>query len=143
MGEIVVGVDQSEHSKRAVLFAASEAKERGLGVLVAHVIPWSPFSFNTPQENEHRHQQREEEIKAATEQIIEPALAELTEHGVTSEAVVRHGDPVDVLIELITERGGSHIVMGRSGDSRVRRAVFGSYPAQLVQEAPVPVTVVP
>jgi nucleotide-binding universal stress UspA family protein len=34
-------------------------------------------------------------------------------------------------------------VLGRTGDSRVRRALFGSLPAHMVQVAPVPVTVVP
>jgi nucleotide-binding universal stress UspA family protein len=65
------------------------------------------------------------------------------EAGLPVEVVVRHGDPVDLLIEIAQERGSDHIVLGRTGDSRVRRALFGSLPAQMVQVAPVPVTVVP
>lgn len=140
---IVVGVDRSEPSERAVRFAAALAKRDGTALTVVHVIPWSPYSFNTPSENEERHRRRDEEIAAATEQVIAPAKAAAEEEGVEPETVVRHGDPVDLIIEETEQRGCDLIVMGRSGDSRVKRAIFGSYPAHLVQEAPVPVVVIP
>ena len=35
------------------------------------------------------------------------------------------------------------IVVGRTGDSRVKRALFGSIPGHLVHESTIPVTVVP
>ncbi len=124
-------------------FAAALAARDGTALTVVHVIPWSPYSFNTPLENEERHRRREEELAAATEQVIEPAVAVAKEAGVEAATVVRHGDPVDLLIEETEQRGGDLIVMGRSGDSRVKRAIFGSYPAALVQEAPVPVVVIP
>jgi nucleotide-binding universal stress UspA family protein len=140
---IVVGVDRSEPSNRAVHFAAALAARDGTALTVVHVIPWSPYSFNTPSENEERHRRREEEIAAATEQVIEPAVAAAKEEGVEATTVVRHGDPVDLIIEETEQRGADLIVMGRSGDSRVKRAIFGSYPSALVQEAPVPVVVIP
>lgn len=143
VSEILVGVDRSEQSKRAIEFAARRARELERSVVVVHIIPWSPFSFNTPEENEHRHARRSEEIKAATEQIIDPMVALVTESGVPVETLVQHGDPVDTLIQIVEKRGCEHIVLGRTGDSRVRQAIFGSLPAQIVQHSPVPVTVVP
>ena len=143
MSEILVGVDRSDHSRRAVEFAVARALERTGGVVIVHVIPWSPFSFNTPSENEHRHAQKAAEIAAATEQVIDPMVAIVREAGVPVEAVVTHGDPVDTIIKIAEERHSDHIVLGRTGDSRVRQAIFGSTPGHLVQEAPVPVTVIP
>ncbi|MFC6285351.1 universal stress protein [Nocardioides sp. GCM10027113] len=143
MSEILVGVDRSEHSRRAVEFATLRAQQLHRSVVIVHVIPWSPYSFNTPDENEHRHERREAELKAATEQIIEPLAALARETGVDVDTVVRHGDPVDTLIAMVQERGSEHIVLGRTGDSRMRRAFFGSLPSQMVLHAPVPVTVVP
>ncbi len=143
MSEILVGVDRSVQSKRAIEFAARRAKELDRSILVVHVIPWSPFSFNTPEENEQRHARRTEEIKAATEQIITPMLALAEESGMPVETLVQHGDPVDTLIQIAEKRGCEHIVLGRTGDSRVKQAIFGSLPAHIVQHAPVPVTVVP
>ncbi len=143
MPEILVGVDQSDESRRAVEFAVQRARELDRSVLIVHVIHWSPFSFNTPQENEHRHSMRQAEIKAATEQIIDPLVALAHEGGVEVESLVKHGDPVDTLIQVATERESAHVVLGRSGDSRVKQAFLGSIPAHVVQHAPVPVTVVP
>lgn len=143
MSEILIGVDGSDHSRRAVEFAVARAHERDGSVAIVHVIAWSPFSFNTPTENEHRHAQKAAEISAATEQVIDPLAALVKEAGVPFEVFVIHGDPVDTIIKLVGERHSDHIVVGRTGDSRVRQAIFGSTPAHLVQEAPVPVTVVP
>ena len=143
MSEILVGVDRSEQSRRAVEFAALRASQLERSVLVVHVIPWSPYSFNTPEENESRHTRRKAEIKAATEQIIDPMAELAREAGVEVETMVMHGDPVDALIQLAVQHHSRHIVLGRTGDSRLRQALFGSLPAQVVQHAPVPVTVVP
>ncbi len=143
MSEVLVGVDGSEHSRRAVEFALARTQERSGSMVLVHVIPWSPFSFNTPTENEHRHAQKAAEIAAANEQVIDPLAALVREAGVPVEIVVTHGDPVDMIIKITADRKSDHIVLGRTGDSRVRQAIFGSTPGHLVQEAPVPVTVVP
>lgn len=143
MDVVLVGVDGSDASTRAVEFATRRAQQLGLSVLVVHVIPWSPYSFTTPGENERRHAVREEEITAATEQLCEPAVEMVREAGIPVDSVVRHGDVVDVIFDLAKEKGALQIVVGRTGDSRVRQAVFGSLPSHLVQAAPVPVTVVP
>lgn len=140
---VIVGIDGSEPSKRAVSYAISLAKDQGAHLVVAHVIPWSPYSFNTPLENEQRAEKKVEEIAAVTTQIIEPATAAAIEAGHDVTRVVQHGDPVDTLVKLAGEHGASAIVVGRTGDSRVKRALFGSIPGHLVQESPIPVTVVP
>ena len=59
--KFVVGYDGSEESRRAVDFAASQAKTSGAGLVVAHVLEWSPYSFLTPEELAERHKRREED----------------------------------------------------------------------------------
>lgn len=59
------------------------------------------------------------------------------------KAEVRHGDPVDLMIALADSYSVQEIVVGRTGDSRIRRAIFGSLPSHLTYMASVPVTVVP
>ena len=143
MTVVLVGVDGSDPSRRAMAFACERARQLDFGLLVVHVIPWSPYSFNTPTENAHRHAQKQLEIDAARQQIVAPACAVAQEAGVPAEALVRHGHPVDLLLDLAKEKDVSHIIVGRTGDGRMRTAVFGSTPGHLVQLAPVPVTVVP
>ncbi len=110
---------------------------------MVHVVPWSPFSFNTPQENEQRPARRAAEITAATRAGHRADGRGRPRHRCTVETLVQHGDPVDTLIEIARSRGSDQIVLGRTGDGRVRQAIFGSIPAQVVQHARVPVTVVP
>lgn len=140
---VIVGIDGSEPSRRAVEFALSLAESQGVGLVVAHVIPWSPYSFNTPTENEERGERKQQELRAATTQIIEPAVEAASGRACEVTPVVRHGDPVDTLVELAGEFSATAIVVGRTGDSRVKRALFGSIPGHLVHESTIPVTVVP
>ncbi|MDQ2755910.1 MAG: universal stress protein [Actinomycetota bacterium] len=143
MDTVIVGVDASDASRRATEFAATRAAQLGLSLVLVHVIPWSPYSFSTPGENERRGARKKEEIEAASTQVIAPLLELLAERDVEVETVVRHGDPVDLLVYLVGDLSALQVVVGRTGDSRVRQAIFGSIPGHLVQVSPVPVTVVP
>lgn len=142
MGTILVAVDGSPASIRAAEFAGTFAAQTGSGVMLAHVIPWSPFSFTVAGENEHRHAQKKQEIEAAHQQVIAPAQSVLSDAGCPVEALVRHGDPVDLILEFAEQHGATHIIAGRTG-RRLKRAMFGSTSSHLVQVAQIPVTVVP
>lgn len=139
---IVVGVDGSEAGARAAHFAAQHVREDGQ-VVVVSVVPWSPYTIQTAEENERRSVTKQRETDAARAGIVDPLLVELADKGLFAEGLVRHGHPAEVLCEVATERTASHIVVGRRGQSRVRSLLFGSTPGNLIQIATVPVTVVP
>ena len=140
---MLAGVDGSESSRRALDFAVARAQAGGARLVVAYVIEWSPFTFNTPEENEQRHRRREEELARARSQVLDPLIGELTAAGLAIEGVVRHGHAAEVLAGLAAEYGASQIFVGRRGQSRITSLLFGSSAGTLVQIAPVPVTVVP
>lgn len=142
MDVMLVGTDGSDSSRRAVDFASLRAKAGGAGLVVAYVIEWSPYSFNTPQENEERHKRREDEIVRA-EAHLAPLLSELRGQGLDVQSMVRHGHPAEVLSELAGEVGAVQIFIGRRGLSKIAAMLFGSVAGSLVQVSPVPVTVVP
>lgn len=139
----LVGIDGSECCSRAVDFAAVHAKHAGARLIVAYVIEWSPFTFNTPEENELRHKRREEELARARSQVLEPVLAELKQAGVTAEGAMRHGHAAETLAQLAEEHKASQIFIGRRGVSKLQALLFGSVAGSLVQISPIPVTVVP
>ena len=142
--DIVVGVDTSPASRRAVEFACRlHAGGMANAVLLVHVVPWSPFSFATPEDNERRHVEREKEIEAATAQVLDPLREVAEEHGVEADTAVRHGDPVEVLEDIAREASARLLVVGRTGDTGLRQRLFGGLPAHLVQTADVPVVVIP
>jgi nucleotide-binding universal stress UspA family protein len=142
MDTMLVGVDGSESSRRAADFATMRAKAARARLVVAYVIEWSPYSFNTPEENAQRHKRREDEI-ARAEAHLDPLLGELRAAGIEIEGVVRHGHPAEVLSALAGEYGAAQIFIGRRGVSKIAAMLFGSVAGSLVQVSPVPVTVVP
>ena len=139
----LVGVDDSDCCRRALDFARQRAQAMNARLVLVYVIEWSPYSFNTPEENEQRHKRREEEISAANSSVLDPALAALKDSGVDAQGIVRHGNVADVLNGLATECNAIQIVVGRVGESALKSFIFGSVTSKLVQIATVPVTVVP
>jgi len=139
----MVGVDGSNCGGRALEYAVEHARISGAKLYVAYVIEWSPFSFSTVQENMERHKRREEELKRANSEIIDPIVAKLRAEDLDAEGLVRHGDVADTLHTLAKENGVTNIIVGRQGTSKLKAHVFGSVGSHLVQGAECAVTVVP
>ncbi|MGY5885239.1 universal stress protein [Modestobacter lacusdianchii] len=141
---IIVGLDGSEASGRAADAAADAARHHHLRLVLACVVPWSPYAFTSAEENERRSIEKEREARAARERVLDPALARLAASSdLELEGVVRHGHPAETLVSLAREHDAVWIIVGRIGQSRVRTLLFGSTPSSLVQLSPVPVLVVP
>ena len=139
----LVGVDGSERSMRAAIFAAERAKQMDARLLVVFVIEWSPYTFNTAEENDQRKKRFEGEIKSATEKILEPMLKKISACGVETEGFVRHGNIAKVVIKLAKEHDAKALFIGRLGTSKLKTMLFGSVTSNLVQMSPIPVVVVP
>lgn len=141
--KIVVGVDGEGTGDRALGYAKELAGFIGdCELLVVYVIEWSPFTFQTPEENAQRHKRREEELEVARTRIVEPAVKSLTDAGFTATGVCRHGDVAETLNAITVENGGTQIVVGRVSDGGIAKRLFGSSTQNLVMNADVPVTVV-
>jgi nucleotide-binding universal stress UspA family protein len=140
---ILVGIDGSSENRRAVDYAVSWAKKSNAKLILAYVIKWSPYSFQTAEENEERHKRREEEIQIVRERVLDPMLKSLEPEGLDITGVARHGKVADGLIYLAKKHGATDIVVGRIGESGVKTLIFGSVVAKLIQLTPIPVTIVP
>ncbi len=140
---ILIGIDGSKAGEHAVNFAVSQAKSADTSLVLAYVVEWSPYTFNTPEENEQRHLRRKEEIKTAQERVLDPILQSLESQGVKTLGVVRHGQVADVLLQIAKAHGAGQIVVGRIGHSGITSLLFGSVATKLIQLAHVPVTIVP
>ena len=140
---LLVGTDCSNCSNRALEFASERALDTGDQLIIAYVIEWSPYTFNTPRENEMRHKRREEEISRAENEIINPLVEKYSAMGIDVSGVVRHGHAAHTLNALADEIDASVIFVGRKGTSSLKSLLFGSVAGTLVQIADRPVTVVP
>ncbi len=147
MESVLVGVDQSTASRRAVQFALTRASINGWRVKLAHVINWSPHTFLTPEEIENRSVTRRDEITHAQERVIDPILEWIASEKLADDVEVsqeiRHGRPSEVLSDIAAEESHDMIVVGRTGQSDLRNAIFGSTASRLAQHASVPTLIVP
>ena len=141
--KLVIGLDGASTEDKALDFAKSLAsKMDGCELIVVYVIEWSPFSFQTAEENALRHKRREEEIAIAMERVVNPAVASLKAAGLNARAIVRHGHVADTIDEIAHDEGASQIIVARSSAGGLTTRLFGSSTAHLVMNARVPVTVV-
>ncbi|MGB0866450.1 MAG: universal stress protein [Granulosicoccaceae bacterium] len=140
---VLVAVDGSDGSQRALDYAIARAENSRAKILLSHVIEWSPYSFHTNEELAARHNRREEELGRASKQLLEPMAQHCQSHGVQAETVIAHGNTVELINQQAQEHDVAHVVIGRRGVSGVKSMLFGSVAANLVQSSTVPVTVVP
>ncbi len=141
--KLIVGLDGEASGNRALSYGKKLAKLIGdCEIVVVYVIEWSPFTFQTPEENAMRHKRREEELKIAHDRIIDPAVQQLQDEGLEASGVVRHGDVADTLNAIAIEQGAEQIVVARSSHGGFTSRIFGSSTGSLVMHASVPVTVV-
>lgn len=142
--KIVVGLDGGQSGERALAYAQGLARRlESCEIIVAFIIEWSPYTFQTAEENAERHKRREEEIAKAHSRVVDPAVKSLSDAGFASSGVVRHGDVADLLDKIATSEGAEQIVVARSSEGGFVNRLFGTSTVNLVLHASVPVTVVP
>ena len=95
---ILVGIDGTQDNRRAIDYAVNWAKKSGATLILAYVIKWSPYTFQTAEENEERQKRRQEEIQTVHERILDPLLESLATEGIEITGVVHHGQVADSLI---------------------------------------------
>ena len=140
---ILLAIDGSTGGSRALKHVLETCDSKSVEVVLAYVIEWSPYSFNTPEENAERSQRRESEISRAQEGVVAPAEQSLKSKGFTVSAVVRHGPPAETIINVAKEFKVAEIAIGRRGQSGIKSLLFGSVAGSLIQTSDIPVTVVP
>ena len=93
--KLVIGLDGQSTGEKALEFAKNMAASmKSCELIVVYVIEWSPFSFQTAEENAQRHKRREEEIAK------ERKLAEIR------DAMIEAGLSVDDLVSDQPKRRG-------------------------------------
>ncbi|WP_135853273.1 universal stress protein [Halorussus salinus] len=129
--EVLVPIDGSECSFRALDFAIDFARRFEASLHVVHVS---------------------DSETDATDEILDRARERLDEAGVPDEPEV--STDVDLsfrpaervgkdILALVEERGYDHVVMGHHGSGAVDRMMLGSAAHTVVEEETVAVTIVP
>lgn len=144
MRKIVVGVDGSGHSRRALRWAIDEARTRGavLEVVHAYVPPeslYAPYSHLEWQEISAR---LEKDARADAERLLDDVIAEQVAPDVEVHRTIQATrQPARLLISLA--RDADLLVVGSRGRGGFAGLLLGSVSQQCVHHAPCPVVVVP
>jgi nucleotide-binding universal stress UspA family protein len=136
-GTIVVGVDGSEESKKALRWAVEEARLRNARVVAirAWVYPALAAGGLIPVDGE-----LVESLAAAEQEALAKAVAEV-EGAEGVEQVVVEDAPAHALVEAA--RGADLLVVGSRGHGGFTGLLLGSVSQQCAHHAACPVVIVP
>ena len=137
MNTIVLALDGSDGSRRAIPVAVSQAKRSDARIVIAHVEERIAAKGDMPT------------VRADEDEIvkrIEGEAAEISEAGVDAtveRATVVLGGPAQAIAEIADESDAEMIVVGTRGHSPIPGLLIGSVATRLLHIAKRPVLAVP
>jgi nucleotide-binding universal stress UspA family protein len=137
MGRIVVGVDSSKTSLKALRWALAEAKLRASSLQLVHAFPRPELVGMTMVVT----LPSDDELREASAQVLDEALEAVGgAGGVEVSTHVGAGGPASVLVE--TAKDAELLVIGSRGLGGFRGMLLGSVTQQVIAHAPCPVVVI-
>jgi len=136
---IVVPIDFSAESKKALNYAAKLAAGFGAVLRVIHVVETAPFLNDLP--NVVLTRSENEMAKEALVKLQAIAQDEIDEL-ISVQPEVRIGKPYREIVGAARVLGADLIVIATHGYTGLKHAVLGSTAERVVQHAPCPVLVV-
>ena len=127
---VVVGVDGSEHARRALLVAAEEARLRDVPLQAVNAVFWDPLGeeFAAP---------TLDELAGWGRRIVE---TELERTGVRAEPLVLPGHPSEVLV--LASADATLLVVGSRGRNPIAGLLLGSTSDRCATHASCPTLIV-
>lgn len=142
MEKILFPVDGSDHAVRAAEFLiASRAKQAKAGGLELHLLnvqtPLPSLASQAAGAERVRQHHHDEGIAA-----LQRVRAVLDAAGVSYVFHIGVGEPSEVIVSYVKDKGCGEIVMGTRGLGSVSSMVLGSVATKVIHLSPVPVTLV-
>jgi nucleotide-binding universal stress UspA family protein len=138
---ILVPVDGSEYSARALDVAVDLARPLGAELVILHVVDLARVAMMSGGAAQFIPGCLEE-LKSEGQRIVDEAFAQASPQ-VRASVRIEQGAPVEQIDRIATEIMPSFIVIGTHGRSGLNRAVMGSVAEGVARRAPVPVMIVP
>ncbi len=136
---ILVPVDFSANSRKAVTYATAFAKQFGATLTFLHVVQvnyaygeFGAIDFTA----------LEREMRVGAEKEIAALLASAAEAGIKSEALIREGSPPRMIAEVAREVATDLLIISTHGYTGLKHVLMGSIAEHVVRYAPCPVLVV-
>jgi nucleotide-binding universal stress UspA family protein len=138
--EMLVPVDGSENSLRAVRYAMALAVALGARIRLFYVFPVSSVEIigmagMSRDDIEHAAQ-------AAAQRVFDKLHAEIGETDVKLDDETSIGDPAEEIIRCTEDDHELLVILGRRGLSRIQSLLLGSVSEKVVRHAHSPVTII-
>ncbi|MBI4202201.1 MAG: universal stress protein [Chloroflexi bacterium] len=130
---ILVPLDGSEYSEKALVFASELARTTGAHISLLTVI----LRFGAVLPNQR---QLEESSHFQVHQYLQPIRERLTSEGLDVSASVDFGNAADAIADFARQEGVDLIVMSTHGIGSRSTYALGSVALKVLQIAPCPVT---
>lgn len=130
--KILVPIDGSGHSIRALQEALRIAKTTGGDITILNVQPSRPKIVSVSKQADNN---------TAQNIILAEGLKLVQVEGVFADTLLLEGNIVDQIVKTAAEGNFDLIVIGARGLSRVKEILLGSVSHGVVERAPCPVTV--
>ena len=141
MKRVVVGVDGSENSIRALEWAAREARSTSAELVVVHAWTVPVMTYNTWLVPYIPGPDAKQALRESAKARVEEMLSQVDLEGLGVDVRVVEGHPGHA---LVTEsQGALMVVVGHGGRRALAELVLGSTTQYVTRHAAVPVTVVP
>lgn len=140
--KILIAIDKSAHSARALDFVSRMRWPAGSRVIVLSVLQpiagVSGGAFEPPGVTQELLESQRKEL----EELVAGAESALREVGFSTEGRVLPGEPRDALVEAAQTERADLIVLGSHGRSGLAKMMLGSVSSHVVTHAPCSVLVV-
>lgn len=134
--KILVPVDGSEHSGRAVLHALDLARPQGAQITLMHCYDHIPLLIGGQARVE-----LSSELRTESEALCQPFAQTLRQAGLDPVLLLCEGHPEKAIVEEARTGGYDLIVMGSRGLSDLEGMLLGSVAHRVLALAPCPVLV--
>jgi nucleotide-binding universal stress UspA family protein len=134
--KILVAVDGSRYSSRALEFADDLARRYKTQLLVLHAFPHVSDLLGTPQ-----YERVLEARSTIGEQLLASARAQLSAREAVETQLIE-GPPAPAILRVATEESCDLIVIGSRGHGQLAGILLGSVSSVVAQRATCPVLIV-
>lgn len=139
-GRIVVGIDGSEGSERAVRWCADYGPRLGFEIVAVHVVVLPAAAWVLPGGGHAP----EEDTRQELEQVARGRwCAPLKEAGAKHDVLLVEGNPAWMLLDVAEREDADMIVVGSRGRGGFGELLLGSTSHQLAHHTKRPVVIVP
>ena len=133
---VVVGYDGGSSARRALDAAIGIARDLGEDLVVAcGVGPAGTVG--------EEYRETEEAVIEALAPLVDDAVAHARAEGVSAEPLFVDAHPVEAILTAAERHAARMVIVGYGASGRIRAALFGAVAPRMLEEADVPVLVVP